>query len=93
MLRNFESTLLRDPDKQILVGPVAIFESLLENTSTTMITGLRVPMSFLRSEAAQDVGFARKDLNPAMHTRDVVQGFCDRKERDSGRMTRLFPPG
>jgi hypothetical protein len=47
MLRNFESTLLRNPDKQILVGPVAIFESLLENTSTTMITGLRVPMSFL----------------------------------------------
>jgi hypothetical protein len=81
-LRDFEPNLLRNAANQILMGSLSFLEPILEATWTTTIAGVRMPMSFRRSQEAREVGFVWKDMKPPVRSReDVEEILRDTRER------------
>ena len=81
-MREFEPNLLRDAENRIQIGSLATFEPVLEGTWATTIAGMRMPMLFRRSQAAQDAGFVWEDVKAARRSqKDVEEILRDTRER------------
>ena len=72
-LRHFEPNLLRDAENHILTDYISTLEPVLEGSWTTTIMGVRMPMSFHRSQAAREAGYLWKDMKPAVCSREDVE--------------------